>query len=129
VPTIKKPRPRRQRASKEAPPLYLLEQLQEAVGNEQTIFIVGNEEAADALIAIGVPATTNGGGWHEEFNAHLRDADVVLVPNNTDGGWRVVNQIGISLRNVAKRTRFCCFLQNRLTGSMPGARANNSICS
>jgi hypothetical protein len=35
----------------------------------------------------------------------LRDADVVLVPDNTDGGWRVVNQIGISLKNVAKRTR------------------------
>jgi hypothetical protein len=66
---------------------------------------VENEEAADALIAIGIPATTNGGGWHEEFNAHLRDADVVLVPDNTDGGWRVVNQIGISLKNVAKRTR------------------------
>ena len=97
-------KPRRQRA-KQAPPLYLLEQLQEAVGNEQTVFVVENEEAADALIAIGVPATTNGGGWHEEFNAHLRDADVVLVPDNTDGGWRVVNQIGISLKNVAKRTR------------------------
>jgi hypothetical protein len=83
----------------------LLEQLLEAVGNEQTVFIVENEEAADALIAIGIPATTNGGGWHEEFNAHLRDADVVLVPDNTDGGWRVVNQIGISLKNVAKRTR------------------------
>jgi hypothetical protein len=61
-------KPRRQRA-KQAAPLYSLEQLLEAVGNEQTVFIVENEEAADALIAIGIPATTNGGGWHEEFNA------------------------------------------------------------
>jgi DNA primase len=55
-----------------------------------------------------VPATCCAGGakkWRAEHTEYLRGADVVLVPDNDEPGWRHVNEIGALLSGIAKRTR------------------------
>jgi RecA-family ATPase len=77
---------------------YRLPELQEAVANEHTIVIVEGEKDADALAKWRIPATCNAGGagkWPDALNEFLRDADVVIVPDNdppvrnTDGTLRL----------------------------------------
>jgi hypothetical protein len=87
---------------------YRLPELINAIGSEQTIYIVEGEKCADALWEIGVPATTNVGGackWKQELNEHFKDADVVLVPDHDDTGFKHIHQVGESLKGVAKRIR------------------------
>jgi hypothetical protein len=87
---------------------YRLFDLVGAIAAEQTIFIVEGEKCADTLMEIGVPATTNSGGagkWKDELNEHFKGADVVLVPDHDDAGWRHINAIGAALTGIAKRIR------------------------
>ena len=87
---------------------YRLPELIEAVGAKRTVFIVEGEAKADALWALGIAATTNLGGagkWQPEFSEHLRGADILLLPDNDEPGWRHVNEIGIALTGIAARTR------------------------
>jgi hypothetical protein len=87
---------------------YRLPELIEAVASERLIFIVEGEGKVDALTSIGIVATTNAGGagkWLPEFNEYLRAADVLLLPDNDEPGWRHVNDIAASLIGVAARTR------------------------
>jgi hypothetical protein len=76
---------------------YKLPRLIEAIASEQTIYIVEGEKCADVLWQIGIPATTNAGGackWKAELNPHFKDADVVLVPDHDDAGFKHINQVG-----------------------------------
>ncbi len=88
--------------------LYRLPELIEAVASERLVFIVEGEACADALRAIGIAATTNSGGagkWQIEFNAYLRGADVIVIPDNDAPGWKHISDIGASLVGIAARTR------------------------
>jgi hypothetical protein len=87
---------------------YHLPELIEAVAAQHLIFIVEGEGKVDALREIGVVATCNPGGagkWQPEFSERLRGADVILVPDNDDPGWKHVHQVGASLVGIAGRTR------------------------
>jgi hypothetical protein len=87
---------------------YRLPELTEGVASGHPIFIVEGEGKVEALTSIGIVATTNAGGagkWLPEFNEYLRDADVLLLPDNDEPGWRHVNDIAASLVGVAARTR------------------------
>jgi hypothetical protein len=87
---------------------YRLFDIAGAIAAEQTIFIVEGEKCVDALMAIGVPATTNAGGagkWRDELNEHFKDADVVLVPDHDGAGWQHINKVGATLTGVARRIR------------------------
>jgi hypothetical protein len=87
---------------------YHLPELIEAVAAQHLIFIVEGEGKVDALREIGIVATTNPGGagkWLPEMSERLRGADVILVPDNDEPGWKHVHQVGASLVGVASRTR------------------------
>jgi hypothetical protein len=87
---------------------YRLPELIEAVASTHPIFIVEGEGKVDALREIGIAATCNPGGagkWLPEFNQYLRGADVMLLPDNDEPGWRHINEIGASLAGVAGRVR------------------------
>jgi Protein of unknown function (DUF3631)/CHC2 zinc finger len=87
---------------------YQLPELIEAVALEHPIFIVEGEACVEALRAIGIAATTNSGGagkWLPEFNEHLRGADVLLLPDNDEPGWRHVNDIAAGMAGIARSVR------------------------
>jgi hypothetical protein len=69
--------------------LYRLPELIDALAHERTVYIVEGEKDVDALVARGLPATTNPGGarkWTGDYSARFRDADVVILPDNDDAG-------------------------------------------
>ena len=56
--------------------------LDEALGNQRTVYIVEGEKDVKTLERYGVVATTNAGGagkWRPELNEYFRDADVVII--------------------------------------------------
>jgi DNA primase len=60
------------------------------------------------LRSIGISATTNSGGagkWQTEFAERLRGADVVLLPDADEAGWRHMNDVAASLVGIAARVR------------------------
>jgi putative DNA primase/helicase len=68
---------------------YRLPELIEAVAAERPVFILEGEKDVDAARAIGVPATCNAGGagkWRREHARYLRNAEVVIVPDNDPAG-------------------------------------------
>ena len=114
--------PRDRDATKDACLPYRLPELIEAVGAKRTVFIVEGEAKADALWALGIAATTNLGGagkWQPEFSEHLRGADILLLPDNDEPGWRHVNEIGIALTGIAARIRVV---------ALPGLPPKGDVC-
>ena len=99
--------------------LYRLPKLIEAIAGGYIILIAEGEKDVDRLWKIGLPATCNPGGapkptparpnpkpkWKPEYSETLRDADVVLIPDNDEPGWLHVNQIGAALNGIAARIR------------------------
>ena len=87
---------------------YRLPQLIEAIAAGHPVLIVEGEPKADLLSSWNTVATCNAGGakkWKPEHSAFLKDADVVLVPDNDDIGWQHANVVGASLVGIAKRIR------------------------
>jgi hypothetical protein len=88
--------------------LYRLPELVEAVAHEKPVFIVEGEKDVEMLRHHGIAATTNLGGaekWRPEYNKHLRGADVVIVPDNDEGGRRHARAVAGSLQGTAVRIR------------------------
>ena len=87
---------------------YRLPQLREAIGKGHSVFVVEGEAKADLLASWNLTATCNAGGaknWKPEHAAFLKDADVILVPDNDGVGWEHANIVGASLVGIAKRIR------------------------
>src|SRR5262249_55959758 len=87
---------------------YRLPELLEALGKDQTILIVEGEAKVDLLFKWNKPATCCVGGaekWKLEHSEYLRGADVVLMPDNDDSGFKHVQNVGESLFGIAKRIR------------------------
>ena len=66
------------------------------------------EKAADALTKLGVSATCSphgAGKWRDEYSAHLKDADVVILPDNDEPGEQHAAMVANSLDGIAKRVR------------------------
>jgi putative DNA primase/helicase len=88
--------------------LYRLSEVIEAVAAGHLVFVVEGEGKVDALRELGIAATTNPGGagkWQHEFGEHLRGADVILLPDNDEPGWKHVHEVGAALVGIAGRTR------------------------
>jgi hypothetical protein len=90
---------------------YRLVQLIEAVAKDQPVFVVEGEKDCDNLAEHGIAATCNHGGagkgkWKPAIHGlHLKDADVIVIPDNDQpgrdhGGW-----IAQSLKGWASRVR------------------------
>jgi hypothetical protein len=107
---------------------YRLPEILEALGQEQTVFVVEGEKCANYLWSVGLPATCNAGGagkWLPRLAEYFADADVVVIPdydpqrtNTKTGELMFTNDgepilpgqdhamaVGASLDGIAKRVR------------------------
>jgi Protein of unknown function (DUF3631)/CHC2 zinc finger len=87
---------------------YRLPEVIEAVAADHPVFVTEGEGKVDALRAIGLVATTNpmgAGKWLVEMSERLRGADVILLPDADELGWKHMNDVGASLVGVAARIR------------------------
>jgi hypothetical protein len=69
------------------------------------ILIFEGEKDVDLAVEMGFTATCNpmgAGKWQPEYNEHLKDKMVYLVPDNDEPGWKHVQNIAAQLRDVAK---------------------------
>ena len=88
--------------------LYRLPQVIEAVKNDQVIYKTEGEKDADALVSLGLCATTNPGGagkWQDSCNPPLIGAHVVVIADKDKTGRQHANLIKVALQNLAKS--FC----------------------
>ena len=87
---------------------YQLPELIKAVVIGCAILIVEGEAKADLLRTWKIPATCCAGGakkWRAEHAAHLRSANVVILPDNDDAGREHMNVVANSLRGIAASIR------------------------
>jgi hypothetical protein len=72
------------------------------------VLIPEGERDVNSLVRLGYGATCNSGGageWKSHHSEQLRGADVVLLPDNDEPGWKHINKAGQSLTGVAARVR------------------------
>jgi hypothetical protein len=84
--------------------LYRLPEVVEAISLGKKILIAEGEKDADNLSRLGFPATTNSGGatnWQESYSETLREAHVVIIPDNDKPGKSHAQMVRDSLANVA----------------------------
>jgi hypothetical protein len=87
---------------------YRLPQLLEAIGGFYMVAIVEGEAKVDLLHTWNVPATCCAGGvkgWTAELAEYLRDANVVILPDNDDAGREYADAVGASLQGIAASVR------------------------
>ena len=87
---------------------YRLPQLVEAVASGHLVFVAEGERKCDVLADIGIAATCNpfgAGSWKAEYSERLRGADVVLLPDADEAGWKHMNEVAASLVGIAARIR------------------------
>jgi hypothetical protein len=91
--------------------LYRLPQVVEAISNDEIVVVVEGEKDADNLIKLGVRATSSPDGaakpgekpkWRREYSDLLRDADVVVVPDNDPTGRAHAQATADSLQGIAR---------------------------
>ncbi|HVR07887.1 MAG TPA: AAA family ATPase [Thermoanaerobaculia bacterium] len=84
--------------------LYRLPEILQAIEQHAMIFLTEGEKDADALIALGLAATTHAGGagkWRPEYSQAFRGARVVLLPDNDEPGRHHMDEVARSLEPVA----------------------------
>jgi hypothetical protein len=88
--------------------LYRLPELIEAVAAGHIILIPEGEKDCDNVRSLGFAATNCAGGakkWRDDYNEHLRNADVVLLPDHDESGREHAEHVAASLHGIAKRVR------------------------
>ena len=91
--------------------LYRLPHVIEAVKNEQVIYKTEGEKDADALVALGLCATTNSGGagkWQENYTSVLTGAHVVVIAHKDPAGRKHANLVQSALQN---KTKSLCIIE------------------
>lgn len=90
------------------PVLYRLPSILCAVESGETIYLCEGEKDADRLRQWGLPSTTNPMGaekWRPEYSECLRNAHIVILPDNDPAGYKHVEKVGQSLLSVAASVR------------------------
>jgi 5S rRNA maturation endonuclease (ribonuclease M5) len=90
------------------PVLYHLPQVRAAVQHGEPIYVVEGEKDAEALHALGLTATCNAmgaGKWRSSYSAALRDASVVVLPDNDPPGYQHARDICTALAGIAARCK------------------------
>jgi putative DNA primase/helicase len=78
-------------------PIYRFAEIQAAISRNEFIFVVEGEATADALWALGIPATTTIGGsggyanYGMEYRADLEGAKLVLAPDRDSLGIKYMS--------------------------------------
>jgi len=87
---------------------YRFPELLSAKTAGRTIFLTEGEKAADALVSIGVIATSahaGSGSWPEEITQYFAGAVVIMVPDNDLAGWKYAHKVAAALVPVVKSLR------------------------
>ena len=88
---------------------YRLPELQEAIALGKPVFVVeGEKDVENGRSKLGVVATCNAAGagkWSPEHAAYMKDADVVIIPDNDEAGRNHSEDVAASLVGIAGRTR------------------------
>ncbi|MEW6215669.1 MAG: AAA family ATPase, partial [Nitrospirota bacterium] len=90
------------------PVLYHLPEVIQAVNNGETIYIVEGEKDADNLKALGLTSTTSpmgAGKWRSDYNQYLKDAIVVIIPDNDSPGIKHAEDVANNLFGIAKEIK------------------------
>ena len=85
--------------------IYRLPEVIEAVRSGKTVFIVEGEKDVETLRNLQLTATTNpmgAGKWKKSYNRYLKDADVVILPDNDAIGKKHAEDIAEGMINVAR---------------------------
>jgi AAA domain/Bacterial regulatory protein, arsR family len=88
--------------------LYNLPEITQAIAQKQQIFIVEGEKDVETLKRNGLVATCNpmgAGKWRSEFNSILRDANVIVLPDNDEAGKAHGDKVARELSDVAASVR------------------------
>jgi hypothetical protein len=88
--------------------LYRLPEVAAAVRQGRVVFVVEGEKDADALVDLGLAATTNAGGagrWRAEYGERLRGARVVVIADNDEVGRAHAEAVLRCLAGVAAEAR------------------------
>jgi hypothetical protein len=84
---------------------YKVPELIEAISNDHSIVIVEGEAKVDFLHTWNIPATCNAmgaGKWKTQHAEFLRDANVVILPDNDALGRNHADLVAASLQGIAK---------------------------
>lgn len=87
---------------------YRLPQVIEAVSSGRTVIVCEGEKDVHTLEHLGFVATTNSGGagnWQPDFAAYLRNAHVVIIPDNDSAGRKHALAVAAALHGVAAQVR------------------------
>lgn len=75
---------------------------------EEVVFVVEGEKDVHALEGISCLATCNAGGglkWDRAHAIHLKDRNVVILPDNDQTGRQHAEQVAESLQDIAKEVK------------------------
>ncbi len=87
---------------------YRLPELLAACETGARVYIPEGEKDVDRLLDMGCAATTNPGGagkWRAEYAAHFKSARVAILPDNDPAGSSHVQQVALSLHDVAAEVK------------------------
>jgi len=82
------------------PVLYRLPEVLQAVERGETVFVPEGEKDVDNLARLGLAATCNpmgAGKWRKDYSDWLKDANVVILPDNDEPGRKHAQQVANSL--------------------------------
>lgn len=82
-----------------------------AVVKAETVFVCEGEKAADAVIAVGLTATTNAGGaknWKPHYSEWLRDKNVVILTDNDEPGREHGDKVAAECLAVGASVKVVC---------------------
>lgn len=87
--------------------LYRLQEVLKGIRDGAQIYLVEGEKDADKLAGYGLVATTSleSTKWSEEFTEMLKGADVVILYDMDDTGFKRRDLLCKSLHNIVKRLR------------------------
>lgn len=80
-----------------------------ALSVAQEILIVEGEKDVDCAGRMGLTATTcpmGAGKWRDDYNERLKGKDIVLIPDNDQGGREYMTQLAFSLNSAAKSLKW-----------------------
>jgi DNA primase len=88
--------------------LYRLPELLEDLALRHAVIIVEGERKVNLLRSWNVPATCNPMGaekWMDDYSAVLKDAGIIVLPDNDEQGHKHLNKVAVSLIAVGANVR------------------------
>lgn len=88
--------------------LYNLPEVAKAVAKKRPVCLVEGEKDVETLRTLGYVATTNKGGagkWGDEGTEALRGAQVYIIPDLDEPGWKHARLVAKALKDAAAEVR------------------------